>query len=58
MERVDLTLTFRTLASVLRVYPLNGKGERMEALGVERVDGGFRVVLATDAPWFEVEAER
>ncbi|MDZ4800339.1 MAG: hypothetical protein SGI92_19455 [Bryobacteraceae bacterium] len=58
MERVDGTLTLRTLASSLRVHVLNGKGERVSTVDAERVDGGFRFSLASDTPWYEIEAER
>jgi hypothetical protein len=58
MERVDGMLTVRTLASALRVHVLNGKGERVSAVEAERVDGGFRIPLEADTPWYEIEAER
>ncbi len=58
MERVSATLTLRTLASTLRVYVLNGRGERGTQIEPERIDGGFRIELAAETPWYEIEAER
>jgi hypothetical protein len=60
MERVEATLTIRTQAKSLRVWPLSGKGERLTPIAAAVVDGGFRVPLQAEgqalSPWFEIEA--
>jgi len=59
MARIESTVTLRTSARTLTVYPLDGAGARMQALAdVKRVDGGFEIHLQADgqkfAPWYEV----
>ena len=61
MERMESTLTLRTAAKAITVYPLDGAGARMKPLaaaGVQRAPGGFRIHLHGDgqdlSPWFEI----
>ncbi len=61
MERVESYVTLHTSAERLTVYPLDGAGERLAALGpkdVVRTDGAFRIHLQADgqamAPWYEI----
>lgn len=61
MHRVELSLTLRTQAEKIEVYPLDSRGARRAALDakfVERIDGGFRIHLQADgqefAPWYEI----
>jgi hypothetical protein len=61
MERVQSTLTLRTGAKAITVYPLDGAGARLRALAagdVQKVAGGFRIHLQGDgqelSPWFEI----
>jgi hypothetical protein len=62
MERIEAVLTLRTAAKNLRVYPLNGSGERQAPIPAEAVEGGFRIPLQAEGsyltPWFEIEAEQ
>ncbi len=61
MERVESYVTLRTSAKQIAVYPLDGAGRRLAPLGaqdIERVDGGFRIHLQADSPWYEITAER
>ena len=64
MERVECFVTLRSKARRLAVYPLDGAGARLAALGadaVQRVKGGFRVHLQGEgqalAPWYELVKE-
>ena len=64
MERVESYVTLRTSAKRLTVYPLDGAGQRMAALGAKdivRGDGTFRIHLQADgqalAPWYELVTE-
>ncbi len=64
MERVESILTFRTAATQLSVYPLDGKGSRLEKLkeaDAKRIEGGFRIHLQADgqrwSPWYELVTE-
>jgi hypothetical protein len=64
MERVESYVTLRTSAKRLTVYPLDGAGQRMAALGAKdivRDDGVFRIHLQADgqalAPWYELVTE-
>ena len=64
MERVESYVTLRTPAKRLTVYPLDGAGQRMAALGAKdivRGDGKFRIHLQADgqalAPWYELVTE-
>ena len=61
MERVESTLTLRTAAKAITVYPLDGAGSRLKALAaadVQKVPGGYRIHLQGDgqdlSPWFEI----
>ncbi len=60
MERVESTVTLRSKAKGLAVYPLDGAGKRLAPLDVERIDGGFRMRIQSDgqafAPWYELVA--
>ena len=63
MERVESTITFRTKAKKVAVYPLTGSGQRCDALAakdVKPVRGGYEIHLQADgqrfAPWYEVSA--
>ena len=60
LERVESFLTLRTTVRNLKVYPLDGAGERLAALdnnGVQRIKGGVKVHLHAEgqpkSPWFE-----
>jgi hypothetical protein len=60
MERVECVIHLRSGAKSLTVYPLDGSGHRLPALGakdVTRQGGAFRVRLASDAPWYELAAK-
>lgn len=61
MSRVESRVTLRVDGTVT-VYPLDGAGQRLAALPVEKVDGGTRIDLQAEgqqwAPWYEVVVER
>ena len=64
MERVESYITLRTSAKRLTVYPLDGAGRRLAALGakdVVRTGSAFRIHLQADgqafAPWYEIVPE-
>ena len=61
MERVEATITLRTSARKIAVYPLDGAGARMKPISnrdIEPIKGGFRIRLQAEgqdfAPWYEV----
>jgi hypothetical protein len=62
MEQVECQVTLRTKAANLTVYPLDGAGQRLRALGADAVvkapGGGFRIHLQAEgqdlAPWYEI----
>jgi hypothetical protein len=54
MERVDAQVTLAIGAEAIEVFPLDGLGQRMEAIGVEKTDGGFSFRLIAPTPWFEI----
>ena len=61
MERMESTLTLRTAAKAITVYPLDGAGARLKPLaaaGVQKAPGSFRIHLQADgqdlSPWFEI----
>jgi hypothetical protein len=56
MARTDTEVLFRSQATRLAVYPLDGSGSRGEALPVEKTDNGFRFRLAASSPWYEIIA--
>ncbi len=63
VERVEGFVTLRTTARQVTVYPLDGKGTRLDRLpvsDVESVAGGFRLHLQADGqsfgPWYEIAA--
>jgi hypothetical protein len=63
MERVESTVTLRSAAKSLTVYPLGEAGERLPCLSaaaVKRFPDGFEIHLQADgqtfAPWYEVTA--
>ncbi len=62
MERIEATLTLRTGAKSIRVWPLNGRGERQGAVDASSIEGGFVIPLQVEgqflSPWFEVELEQ
>jgi hypothetical protein len=63
LERVESFLTLRTAIRKLKVFPLDGAGERLTALGgndVQKIKGGLKIHLHADgqpkSPWFEFAA--
>jgi hypothetical protein len=56
MQAVDVTITLRTHAAELVVTPLDGTGEPMGVVPVERVPGGFRLHLNAATPWYAISA--
>ncbi|MCX6628793.1 MAG: hypothetical protein NTW28_14325, partial [Candidatus Solibacter sp.] len=61
MERVEANVTLKTEARRIAVYPLDGRGRRMQPLparSIARLRGGFRIHLqaAGDqfSPWYEI----
>lgn len=62
MERIEATLKLQTAASAIRVFPLNGRGERQSAIEASKVDGGFEIPLQAEgqflSPWFEIELDQ
>jgi hypothetical protein len=65
MERVESTVTIRSTAKSIVVYPLDGAGARLEALpssAVRNAAGTFAIHLQAEgqkpAPWYEVVAKR
>ncbi|MEK7405961.1 MAG: capsular biosynthesis protein [Acidobacteriota bacterium] len=65
MERVESYVTLRSAGKRVTVYPLDGAGARLAALGAEALQpvsrGGFRIHLQGDgqplAPWYELVVE-
>lgn len=64
MERSQVQLNLRTQARRASVYPLDGSGKRMAALGANRVtlaDGVLTILMQADpaeaSPWYEVVAD-
>jgi hypothetical protein len=62
MERIEATLTIRSCAKSMAVWPLNGRGERLDRIEAAPIDGGFQIRLQSDgqafSPWFEIDAEQ
>jgi hypothetical protein len=65
MERVECTITLRSSATHVTVYPLDRAGARMTPLAdkdVRRIEGVFEVHIQGDgqelSPWYELIAER
>jgi len=62
VERIEATLTLRTEAKSIKVWPLSGRGERQAAVDASQVDGGFVIPMQAEgqflSPWFEVELEQ
>ncbi len=62
MRRMESTVTLRSTLKNLTVFPLDGKGERLAAVPVKKVAGGFSFRLQADgqalAPWYEVVSVR
>ena len=56
MEKMEAYVTIRTQARQLIVYPLGPNGGRLEPFSAEPVEGGFRLHLASDTPWYEILA--
>ena len=61
MERVETTVTFRSAADSIAVYPLDGKGNRLRPIPVTKTTAGFEMQLQADgqdlAPWYEITAK-
>lgn len=64
MERSEARISLRTQAHKATVYPLDGSGKRLTALGANRVtlNGGVLVIqiqadAAEASPWYEVVSE-
>jgi len=61
MERVQVALSLKTGARALKVYPLNGRGERQAPLEAVKIEGGFQIQLQGEgqflSPWYELELE-
>ncbi len=62
MKRVESFVTLRTSAKNLVVYPLDGRGARVDAVrDVEKIAGGFRIHLQASgqvfSPWYELVAK-
>jgi hypothetical protein len=65
MERVECTITLRSSATHVTVYPLDRAGARMTPLAdkdVRRIEGGFEIYIQGDgqalSPWYELIAEK
>ncbi len=63
LERVECFLTLRTHVRKLRIFPLDGGGNRLPPLGsadVRKIKGGLKIHLHADSqpksPWFEFAA--
>ena len=61
LERVKSFLTLRTINRDMKVFPLNGSGERLTPLGpehVRKIKGAVKIHLHADGqpktPWFEL----
>lgn len=61
LERVESFLALRTRVHKLKVFPLDGTGERLPPLGsnhVQKIKGGMKIHLHADgqpkSPWFEI----
>lgn len=61
LERVESFLTLRTINRDMKVFPLNGSGERLAPLGpehVRKIKGAVKIHLHADGqpktPWFEL----
>ncbi|MBN8733024.1 MAG: hypothetical protein J0L64_20985 [Acidobacteria bacterium] len=62
MERIEATLTLKSDAQSITVWPLDGAGQRLTPLRVEGDQGAFVIRLQAEgqplSPWFEIEAEQ
>lgn len=56
MSRTPIRITLRTERTDLMVYPLDGAGNRGDAIPATPTEAGLQSVLNADAPWFEVVA--
>ncbi len=56
MEKVAAVVTLRSRAKKVTVYPLDGTGRRLAGVEAEKTDGGFRLKLDAEAPWYELAA--
>ena len=54
MERNDASITLRSTARTLTVYPLDSRGARLAGTPAEKIPSGFRLRLAAESPWYEV----
>jgi hypothetical protein len=52
----DVTITLRTRAMALVVSVLDGSGEPVSTMPVEKVTGGFRLHLNAASPWYSISA--
>jgi hypothetical protein len=64
MERIEAFATLRVNAESIRVYPLDGSGQRRSPLDqsfVTKSENGFRIDLQADgqefSPWYEIILE-
>jgi len=57
MERNDATLTLRSTAKSLTVYPLDAKGARGKGVAAGKSPSGFRIRLDAQTPWYEVASK-
>lgn len=57
MQRVECTVTLRSEAKSLTVYPLDGGGNRREGIEAKKEDGVFVLRLGAETPWYEIEGK-
>ena len=57
MEQNDATLTLRSLADTLTVYPLDGRGVRGKGVAAAKTPTGFRIRLDAETPWYELASK-
>ncbi len=62
MERIECELTLRITAGTPRIYPLDGAGQRLQALDTLSIENGVLTVpLQAEgqplAPWYEISIE-
>ena len=57
MERNDASITLRSTARSLTVYPLDSRGARGPGVAAEKTPTGFRLRLPAETPWYEVAAK-
>ena len=57
MERVECTVTLRSEAKTLMVYPLDGSGNRRAGIGAAKQNGVFVIHLGGETPWYELAGQ-